>query len=133
MEIGKNWGAVIPDKLESFQQLGEREQNAVRVALKGIRRWQVTKKEPKPMRVRATSQNSFDLRAFAGTLHELQIGITDQMIRDGDDTVVFQPRPYSKTFMPETDADRLEALNELLQRMLPIEIIDFFRRSTDPK
>lgn len=36
METVKNWGAVDPSTLDSFNRLGPREQNAVRVALGGI-------------------------------------------------------------------------------------------------
>lgn len=111
MELGRNWGAVDPTRAKTFQRLGAREQNAVRVALVGISQWQQTKEQPKSMRIQTTEQRTFDLRAFAGTLHELGIGITDLKC-EGSSTVIFQPKPYSRTFMPQTDGDRLDALIE---------------------
>jgi len=131
MEIGKNWGEVDPMQLQSFKELGQREQSAVRVALVGIRKWQVTKKEPEPMRVRITQDNTFNLKSFANTLHELGIGITDSMVRENDEVVIFQPKPYSKTFLPKNDEDRLAALEETLEEelsVLPKDLRDSMRK-----
>src|SRR3989344_7241579 len=112
MEIGNNWGAVDPSKLDTFTQLGQREQSAVYTALRGIQSWQEKRQEPKPIRVRITTDNHFNLRAYADVLHELGIGITDSLVRDKDQAITFQPRPYSRTFMPETDRDRFDAIRE---------------------
>ncbi len=133
MEIGKNWGKIDPAQLETFERLGMREQDAVIMALGGIHRWQLDGKEPKPMRVKIKPDNPFDLKAFAGVMHELQIGIADSLVRTEDDVVTFQPRPYSKTFMPANDMDKLNALIETIEEQLaglPPELRDYFRSQT---
>lgn len=125
-------GAVDPSELNSFKQLGQREQRAVHTASAGIQSWQEKRLPPRPMRVRVTPDNPFDIRGFAGVLHEMQIGISDSLTRDEADPniVTFQPRPYSRTFMPQNDRDRLDALRETvgdemdaLRRVLPLEML----------
>lgn len=118
MELGKNWGKVDPMQVQAFNDLGLREQSAVRMALSGIHQWQLTRQEPKPMRVRVTQNSPFDLRSFVSVLHELRIGVTDSLVQEEDGIITFQPRPYSKTFMPENDRDRVAALRETIDEQL---------------
>jgi hypothetical protein len=131
MELGKNWGKVDPMQLQSFNELGQREQKAVRNALTGINQWQITKEPPKPMRVKIAQDNSFNLRSFAGVLHELGIGITPSLGRE-EGTVVFQPKPYSKNFLPKTGSDRVNAMMEGLEEEiadLPQSIRDIMNKA----
>jgi hypothetical protein len=132
MELGKNWGKVDPIQLQSYKCLGQREQKAVRNALTGINQWQITKEPPKPMLVRIAEDNPFDLKSFANVLHELGIGISDTITWEEEGgAVIFQPKPYSKNFLPKTGVDRANALKETLDEELssyPQSIRDLMKK-----
>lgn len=118
MERGRAW-AVDPSKLETFNKLGQREQKAVGVVLRGIQGWETTKIEPRPMRARVTPDSPFNLKEFANVLHEMGIGIVDSVVQDEKDpnVVTFQPRPYSKDFM-SGDPDILKVVEEEYARLM---------------
>lgn len=112
-----------PVGIKGFLDLGEREQVAIRVALTGVRTWRSTGVEPKPMSVTITNERPFDLRAFAGMLHTLGIGISDSLKRDENTgAVTFQPKPYSG--IPSTREPN--SAQELMGKEFP-EMAAFFR------
>lgn len=97
MVFENGWGNVDPTIQEGFDSLGSREQNAANIALNGIESWRTTFEEPKPMRVRVTPENGFDLRGFANFMHTLKVGIAQSLVVE-EGVVTFQPTPYSEEF-----------------------------------
>ncbi len=92
------------------------EQNAVKVAIRGIAAWQQTLQEPKPMRVVVTPANPFNIKAFANTLHGLGINISSSIQGKaiGDQVeITFQPKPYEKSSFTSP----LDPVQKLLYRM----------------
>ena len=85
--------------VESFQYLTEREQRAVVLAVNGVRYWAITGEEPKPMIVRSSPENPFDLKKVAGILHELGINIGETLQQVDTSTVTFQPTPYNRSLL----------------------------------
>ncbi len=92
----RGWQAANIDGMESFRMLSQREQGAVRRTLSGLRAWRASGEAPKPMRVEITEERPFDFRGFAQVCHELGIGVTGGIRRDGENAFVFQPRPYNE-------------------------------------
>lgn len=90
-------GIVNPADFEKFQALGEREQNAVWLALKGISQKRVGR-EVKPMRVVASHDKPFDFPAFASVMDDLGLHIDNAFEKTGDDTYVFifDPIPFEE-------------------------------------
>ncbi|HVZ11711.1 MAG TPA: hypothetical protein VG965_01655 [Patescibacteria group bacterium] len=122
MESGRGWG-IDPMQTEGYKALGQREQNAVNTALRGISTWVATGNEPRQMRVTVTPERGFDMKAFANVLHELRIGVvmSDEPIEDPN-MVVFQPTPYSG--IPNSsrpNRPRAKTLEELKQEIFDYE------------
>ena len=113
MVEGTNWSQVHPAEHEGFELLGAREQNAALVAMRGIASWQTTFEEPKPMRVVVTSERPFNMRAFAGFMHTLHVGVAESLTTEEDGSAItFQPKPYSEEFHAEV----LKGASERLSR-----------------
>lgn len=99
METGTYWGVVDPETLESFQELGLREQSAVKLALVDIKRWKDTGIEPNPMKVTIASERSFATKLFANVMHELGVDVASSYQRNEiDGSITFQPKPYNKKY-----------------------------------
>ncbi|MBI2031870.1 MAG: hypothetical protein HYT08_04630 [Candidatus Levybacteria bacterium] len=94
MEAGRNFGIVSSEQLETFENLGDREKNAVAIALEGIHRWQTEGKKPHAIRVEITEEKPFDLRSFTSFMHEMGIDIVGTLEEVGANAVIFQPKPY---------------------------------------
>ncbi|MCL4366840.1 hypothetical protein M1563_01580 [Patescibacteria group bacterium] len=130
METRQSWQATNPTLLDSYNGLGPREQKAVWMALHGIVSWHDSAKEPAPMRVRISPENPFDLKGFANVLHEMRIGIGESLAQENG-VVTFQPRPYDRTFMPQTREDLLYTASEWLRQTLaevPGDFREFINR-----
>lgn len=112
MVEANNWSQVNPSEAEGFDLLGPREQRAAIMAARGIASWERTFDEPKPMRVAVTPENPFNLKAFAGFMHSLQVGIAESLTQEEDGAFTFQPKPYAEEF----HAAMLEGASEKLSR-----------------
>lgn len=122
------WQAANIAGMESYRLLSQREQAAVRRTLSGLRAWRASGEVPKPMRVEITEERPFDFRGFAQVCHELGVGVTGSIRRDGENAFVFQPRPYDEetlnrpesrirgSRLSEADIEAIERLFDLFRR-----------------
>lgn len=87
---------INPVDLESFQALGEREQNAVWLALDGISQKRIGR-EVKPMKIVVSEDRPFDFPAFASVMGDLGVHIDDSYEKTDDAYVfIFNPIPFEE-------------------------------------
>lgn len=132
MEAERNWGAVKPNTIEGFDQLSEREQKAVVVALEGLTQWQRTGLLSQPMRVQITEDNPFDVNKFTAVLHSIGVEIDKSKRKDESGAYIFQPLPdrtKQSTERPDATLDELRRrVNEEIG-YVPEEVRDMFRKN----
>ena len=94
VESKKYWGAIDASQVEGFDDLTDREKNAVRMALDGLSEWQMSGVTPKKIKVAITPDNPFNFRAYVNVLHKLGLNVNDTLERTEDGTITFLPTPY---------------------------------------
>ncbi len=111
MEFQRNWAVDELSQNEDFIKLSPREQNAVKITLAGIEKWEQTGVAPKPLKVQVASDNPFDFVKFEGVLHGMGVGIRP-LKPESLDTYIFQPTPY---FSDKIEASVRQRARDLIQ------------------
>lgn len=102
-------GIINPADFEKFQDLGEREQNAVWLALDGISQKRIGR-EVKPMKIVVSEDSPFDFPAFASVMGDLGVHIDDTYEKADDAYVfIFDPIPFEElqASTPKQDTESL--------------------------
>ncbi|MEK7558724.1 MAG: hypothetical protein AAB521_00290 [Patescibacteria group bacterium] len=79
------------ENVNDYSRLGEREENAVRIATRGLAKWFSEDEKPPPMKVVITQENPFDFRSFVAVLREDGIDVMGSLKEVSDGVLVFQP------------------------------------------
>ncbi|MEK7185834.1 MAG: hypothetical protein AAB675_00525 [Patescibacteria group bacterium] len=91
MENNKNFGKKDPEQLEEAQDLGEREREALKIAVHGIIEHGETGEKPPPMKIKITSEKPFNMREFTSAAYQMGVDVTKTLKEARPNTLVFQP------------------------------------------
>ena len=105
MEDDGSFGAITPDRVYTFQELSEREQNAVRIAIDDLEELKNGGRERHPMRIRVSDDKPFDMRSFTDVMLQLGVDIASSLEETSDGVLEFQP-----TFLPDDENSILDGV-----------------------